>query len=296
MIDTNATKRLLVCTMVVVLAATTMAAGAHATTADERSYGELTTTDADDRLALEVTDSSDDTVTVTVSSTVADTAGFQANLSYAPSDADVESVEFEELGGINQYAHDSDTGHVFLTQSTVGSESVDEPTLATVTFTVDGELTGLEFVDDDSLVTDGDGDVVGESDESSESGSSESGSSPGGSGSGGVDDESAGEANAAGADENDGDEADDENDIDGNGDGETDTDDETDSSDDSNGDETGTDDETNSSDDNEVNSSDDETDSGDDDDDSDGLPGFGAAITAVALLAVLGTCLRNRRD
>ncbi|WP_121743974.1 cohesin domain-containing protein [Natronorubrum halophilum] len=291
MIDTNATKRLLVCTMVVVLAATTMVAGAHATTADERSHGELTTTAADDRLTLEMTDSGDDTVTVTVSSTVADTAGFQANLSYAPSDADVESVEFEELGGVNQYAHDSDTGHVFLTQSTVGSESVDEPTLATVTFTVDEELTGLEFVDDDSLVTDGDGDVIGETDESSESGSSESGSSPGGSGSGGLDDESAGEANAAGADENDGDEADDENDTDGNGDDETDTDDETGSSDDSNGDETGTDDETNSSDDssddNEVNSS---------DDDSDGLPGFGAAITAVALLAVLGTCLRSRRD
>ncbi|WP_440772152.1 hypothetical protein [Natronorubrum sp. DTA28] len=304
MTDTRSLKRLLVLAMAVVFATTAMAAGAHATTADSGSHGELLTTGADETLAVEVTDSSDDTVTVTVSSTAADTAGFQANLSYTPADASVESVEFEELGGVSYHSDDSDTGHVFLTQSNVGAESVDEPTLAAVTMTVgeDG-LSGLEFVDDDSLVTDSDGEVIGETDDSSAGGTV-----PGGGGSGGVGDGADGSTNTTET------ESDETADGDGNGvddtaeDGETDTDD-GDGADDTDGTDDDTDsmdedaDNTDSSDDN----SDDETDAddgesaddengADDADDSDGLPGFGLALTIGTVLAVLvGVTVRQNR-
>ncbi|SDK37510.1 hypothetical protein SAMN04515672_2916 [Natronorubrum texcoconense] len=280
--------------MVVVLATTAMAAGAHATTADGGSHGELTTTGADGTLALEVTDSSDDTVTVTVSSTAADSAGFQANLSYAPTDTSVESVEFEELGGVSYHSDDSDTGHVFLTQSNVGSESVDEPTLATVTMTVgDDGLSGLEFVDGDSLVTDGDGEVIGETDDSS---AGETAPSSGGSG--GVGDGTDGNTNATETESDETADGDESGVDDTAGGGETDTDD-GDGADDTDD----TDDDTDSSDDN----SDDETDAddgesaddengADDADDSDGLPGFGLALTIGTVLAVLvGVTVRQRR-
>ncbi|WP_440766690.1 hypothetical protein [Natronorubrum sp. DTA7] len=297
MTDTRSLKQLVVLAMVVVLATTAMAAGAHATTADGDSHGELMTTDADGTLALAVTDSSDDTVTVTVSSTAADSAGFQANLSYTPTDASVESVEFEELGGVSYHSHDPDTGHVFLTQSNVGSASVDEPTLATVTMIVgDDGVSGLEFVDGDSLVTDSAGEVIGETDESSTGGTV-----PSGGGSGGFGDGADGHTNTtetAGNDTADGD----ENGVDdAAGDGETDTDDGDGADDDTDG----TNDDTDSSDDNsddETNaddgeSTDDENGAGgaDDADDSDGLPGFGLALTIGTVLAVLVVTVRQHR-
>ncbi|ELY36170.1 hypothetical protein [Natronorubrum tibetense] len=292
MTTTRSTKRLLVLAMVVVLATTAMAAGAHATTAESDSHGELTTTGADGTLALEVTDSSDDIVTVTVSSTAADTAGFQANLSYTPTDASVESVEFEELGGVSYHSHDADTGHVFLTQSNVGAESVDEPTLATVTMTVgDDGLSGLEFVDGDSLVTDSAGEVVGETDESSAGGTAPG--SGGSSGVGGGADDHTNTTETEGNDTADGD----ENGIDDtDGDGETDTDDgggadDTDGTDD---DIDGTDDDTDSSDDNGDDDGE-NADDGNDTDDSDGLAGFGIALTIVAVLAVLGVGVTVRQ-
>ena len=284
MTTTRSTKRLLVLAMVVVLATTAMAAGAHATTADSGSHGEIMTTGADGTLALEVTDSGDGTVTVTVSSTAADSAGFQANLSYTPTDASVESVEFEELGGVSYHSHDADTGHVFLTQSNVGSESVDEPTLATVTMTVgDDGLSGLEFVDDDSLVTDSAGEVIGETDESAAGGTAPS--SGGNSGVGGGAGDHTNSAETEGNDTADGE----ENGIDEtDGDGETDTDDGDGTDDDTDGtdnDADGSDDNSDASDDNTDSETD--ADDGNGTDDSDGLPGFGLALTVGTVLAVL---------
>ncbi|ELY88370.1 hypothetical protein C484_15692 [Natrialba taiwanensis DSM 12281] len=325
------TPRLFVLTLIVVLVTTAMAAtaataatpvsetGADAqptihTTSDQ---GALLTTNADETLTLEVLEETDETITVAISSTAADTAGFQANLSYDPDATSVADFAFEDLDGMAEDNVDPDTGHLFLTESVVGADSLDEPTLATVTFTVgeDG-LDELEFVDDDSLVSDSDGEVISGEDDGDDGesppasgggGSSGDDDSSGNSGGGGAGTSDNGDENGDNTDDTDGDGgnetddgaadggSDESGDSDGDGSAGDDDDAGTTDGDDSDGDAESDGDDGGVSDDTDGETTDDGN--GSDDEGSDGLPGFTGGITLgvlVAVLAVLGATTRRR--
>ncbi|WP_049915518.1 hypothetical protein [Natrialba taiwanensis] len=331
MTRTRLTPRLFVLTLIVVLVTTAMAAtaataatpvsetGADAqptihTTSDQ---GALLTTNADETLTLEVLEETDETITVAISSTAADTAGFQANLSYDPDATSVADFAFEDLDGMAEDNVDPDTGHLFLTESVVGADSLDEPTLATVTFTVgeDG-LDELEFVDDDSLVSDSDGEVISGEDDGDDGesppasgggGSSGDDDSSGNSGGGGAGTSDNGDENGDNTDDTDGDGgnetddgaadggSDESGDSDGDGSAGDDDDAGTTDGDDSDGDAESDGDDGGVSDDTDGETTDDGN--GSDDEGSDGLPGFTGGITLgvlVAVLAVLGATTRRR--
>ena len=281
MTDTPTRTRLLVFAAVVALALAAAAGGVQA--ADD-----LPTTNEDETLTLEVVDETDETVSVELSSPATDVAGFQANLSYA-ADAEVDDVEFGDVGGVNEKNVDPDAGYAFLTESNAPGESVDEPTLATITFAVDGDLEDLELHEDDSLVSDGDGDVITERPDDGDDGDGGSSPSAGGGGGGtgggdaGSDDDN--ETNDSADDETDesNDETDETNDEPDESDGETDESDD------------GTDEADGSEDENDDAAASVES-ASDDGDESDSLPGFtavGAIGAALIGLLVLGAVRRG---
>ncbi|EMA38229.1 hypothetical protein [Halobiforma nitratireducens] len=262
--------RLLVVAAVVVLAVAAMAGGVQA-------MDDLPGATDDGTVELELMDEGDETVTVAVATSESDVAGFQANVSYAADEATVEQVEFEDVGGMSHKNTDTD-GYVALTQSTTGDNSVDEPTLATVTFVLEDDEPSFGLVDADTSVSDGDGKPIVGDDGDDDDG----GSAPGGGG-GGI-------GGDTGSDD-DGD-ADDSDDATTTG-----TDDE--AGEDENGTEESDGDDTESEETDETDES--TTDGGDDDngDDSDDIPGFtavGTAVAAVIALLALGARTRVRRD
>ncbi|WP_253184616.1 hypothetical protein [Natrialba sp. SSL1] len=144
-----------------------MAASVHATadTIQEADEGELIATNADNTMTLELIEEDDESVTVGIASLAEDTAGFYANLSYDGSDVVItdNDIEFEDLDGIGNVGMPEE-GHVAMTESVTGDNSLDKPKLAMVTFTVEDGLQELEFVDD-SHVTGSDAErIEGEDD------------------------------------------------------------------------------------------------------------------------------------
>ncbi|SDR27649.1 cohesin domain-containing protein [Natronobacterium texcoconense] len=257
--------RLLVIAAIIGLAVATMAVGVQAA-------GELPTTTDDETVTLELLDEDDETVTLAVTSNKADVAGFQANVSYASDDTTVKHFEFGDIGGWSNNNTNQD-GYVYLTESTTGDNSVDEPTLATITFAVDGDA-DFDLVEDDTSVSDGDGQPITGSDDGDDGGG---GAAPGGGGVGGAsgDDSSSddGEDGTDDSDENDDSEASDDEDESDDDSSDTDSDDET---------ETQTEETTTSE----------ESDS-----DDDGIPGFtvvGAVVAGVIGLLCLVTVRRHR--
>ena len=153
-------ERLLVCLVVatVVLAPFTVgaaaAAGATATADQTDPAGELT---------LEVTNATDDTVTVRLSTTVEDVAGYQANLTFDPEATAVRNVS----GGEGQFTQDpvtvvdNESGHVSINQVAADtSAGADGPTMATVVFATPDAPTDVTFVEADSLVATTDAEAV----------------------------------------------------------------------------------------------------------------------------------------
>ncbi|WP_267641621.1 cohesin domain-containing protein [Haloarchaeobius amylolyticus] len=103
-----------------------------------------------------------DTTTVTLAATGEDVAGYQANVTFDPSVVrvtEVSGADFPDpVVNVN-----NEEGWVFLTQSRASGSA--DPALARITFEAVGSdaSTRLRFVEDDTLVNDGDGEHVGTS-------------------------------------------------------------------------------------------------------------------------------------
>lgn len=217
---------------------------------------------ADTDSSLEIVESStaSETVTVELRTTAEDVAGYEANLTY-----DDERLTATDVSGVDlndPATNDTHAGAIQFTQSQ--RTGVDDPVLAAVTFDVEADgTTDIEFADR-TLVTDGDGDRI----DLTLDGATVAGE---------TDDDTGGGGNVAPAQESD---------------DETDDDDADDSSD-TESDDTGgaeTDDLESDDDGDAVDQTDDVVESNDDD----GVPGFGAALTAV-VIATLVTLIGRRR-
>nr|WP_282102556.1 cohesin domain-containing protein [Halovivax limisalsi] len=103
-----------------------------------------------DTLSLEAGEQDGDQIGVAVETTVANTAGYQATVTFDPSVVEVASVSGVDMADPVTNI-DNEAGEVSFTQSQ--AEGVDAPTLAEITFDVvaTGE-TDLEFVAEDTLV------------------------------------------------------------------------------------------------------------------------------------------------
>ncbi|TKX84865.1 PGF-CTERM sorting domain-containing protein, partial [Halorubrum sp. SS5] len=169
-------ERLLVCLVVATVALAPLAGGAAALGASpaagptsggaDADLGHSTAvaqTDAAGELTLNVTNETDDTVTVTLETTATDVAGYQAHLTFDPDATAVESVS----GGAGAFDVspvtnvDSENGSVrFNAVAGNGSEGVDAPTMATVVFDAPDATTEVSFVAADSLLSTSDAEAV----------------------------------------------------------------------------------------------------------------------------------------
>ncbi|WP_234699149.1 cohesin domain-containing protein [Halorubrum sp. LN27] len=114
-------------------------------------------------LTLDVTNETDDTVTLTLSTTAENVAGYQAHLQFDPEATAVQSVS----GGEPPFSADpvatvdNENGSVHLNQvaddSSVGT---DAPTMATITFEAADAPTDVTFVAADSLVATSEAEAV----------------------------------------------------------------------------------------------------------------------------------------
>lgn len=100
----------------------------------------------------------DDTVTVSLSTTVTEAAGYQANVTFDPEIVQVASVNGTDFGDPVTNV-DNENGWVFLTQSRPSGQ--ESPTFATIVFEFVGDgTTTVTFVEGDSSVNDENGERV----------------------------------------------------------------------------------------------------------------------------------------
>lgn len=111
-----------------------------------------------DELELTVDEQDTETFTVLVSTSAADVAGVDANVTFDPDVVTVQDVE--NLGFADPVVNtNNDDGWVFFTQAR--SNGVDAPTTAAITFEIQSEGTmTLEFVDDDTRISDSNHDLL----------------------------------------------------------------------------------------------------------------------------------------
>ena len=151
--------RLLVCLVAAAVALAPLLVGAAAGATDTGATDGVEQVQTDGELTLEVTERTDDTVTVTLSTSVENVAGYQAHLTFDPAATAVESVE----GGEGAFdiepvqTVDNENGSVNFNQIAEGApdNAVDAPTMATITFERPDTPTAVSFVAEDSLVATG---------------------------------------------------------------------------------------------------------------------------------------------
>jgi len=153
-------ERLLVCLVVATVAIAPLTGGAVAAPFETAGVEQ---TDPADELALDVTNETDDTVTVTLSTTVEDVAGYQAHLQFDPEATVVQSVS----GGEGPFSADpvtnvdNENGSVNFNQVADNtSAGTDAPTMATIVFEAADEPTDVTFVSEDSLVATSEAEAV----------------------------------------------------------------------------------------------------------------------------------------
>jgi PGF-CTERM protein/PGF-pre-PGF domain-containing protein len=172
-------ERLLVCLVVATVALAPLVGGAAAlgatpgtgpapggagADADIGQSMAVAQTDTAGELTLNVTNETDDTVTVTLETTATDVAGYQAHLTFDPDATAVESVSggdgaFDVAPTTNV---DNENGSVrFNAVAENGTESgVDAPTMATIVFDAPDAPTDVSFVAADSLLSTSDVEAV----------------------------------------------------------------------------------------------------------------------------------------